>query len=111
MCDVIASHGSSNASGSTDLRGSLADPVHLVPELAASGGQTGEGLLQGDAGMRGPLLHDFTQPHHMLRLRLELQLSCHWLKGIQNLLWGQQRQEEVAIACNITRINTSDNDI
>ena len=75
------------------------DPVHLVPELVAGGPQAGQGLLQGGAGMAGPLLHDLAQPDHSLGLRPELQLVGHRLIGIQHLLGRQQGEEEVAVAC------------
>lgn len=67
------------------------DPVHLVPQLAAGGGQAGEGLLQGHAGVEGALLHDLAQPHHLCCLGLKLQLSRHRLTRVQYLLGGQQR--------------------
>lgn len=75
------------------------DPVHLVPQLAAGGGEADEGLLQGHAGVVGPLLHDLAQPHHLHLLGLELQLGRHRLLGVQHLLGGEQRQEEGAVAC------------
>lgn len=77
----------------------FSDPVHLVPQLAAGGGEADEGLLQGHAGVVGPLLHDLAQPHHLHLLGLELQLGRHRLLGVQHLLGGEQRQEEGAVAC------------
>ena len=81
------------------------DPVHLVPQLAAGGGQAGEGLLQGHAGVVRPLLHDLAQPYHLCCLWLELQLGCNGLRGVQHLLGGQQRQEESAVACSVARVS------
>lgn len=79
-----------------------ADPVNVVPQLAAGGCQASEGLLEGQAGVVGPVLHDLTQPHHLGLLRGKLQLSCNRLRGVQNLFWRQQGQEELAIACSVS---------
>lgn len=86
----------------------LFDPVHLVPELVAGGAQAGEGLLQGGAGVAGPLLHDLTQPHHTLGLWPELQLVGHRLISIQHLLGRQQGEEEVAVVCKPNRPLSTD---